>query len=197
MNDIIIIQKSDEVSWEDLAELQHRAHEANISAGVHMSIANCTAEELRKEVKDGITLLARDANDHLIGMISVRFRIVKRWWHHGEGAYLCCLAVAPGYQNSGVYKALNGKVEEIIVERGSEVAYLNTHIGNKVARHAYEKNGYQNVRFSPGGGPGYYSVEMAKWFGEHRKSKVVCKLMYLASEVIVRILFKPGKVRRF
>ena len=197
MTNIIVTEKPHEISWEDLAELQHQAHVGNIAKGVRMLIASCTAETLQRDLEDGITFVAQNDKSQLIGMISVCFRKVRRWWHHGDGAYLCCLAVSPDYQNCGVYKALNNRVEDIIREKGIEVAYLNTHIGNKIARQAYEKKGYRNVRFSPGGGPGYYSVEMAKWFGGREKSAILCKIMYLASEIVVRVLFKPGKVRRF
>lgn len=197
MSDIVVREKPDEISWEELADLQHRAHERNIANGVQMKIASCTAEGLRKEVSDGITLVAQDVSGQLVGMASICTRTVNRWWHHGKGAYLCCMAVAPKYQNRGVYKALSKRAVDIIIEQGTNVAFLNTHMDNKIARLAYEKNGFRLVRFSPGGGPGYYSVEYAKWYDGRGKNKYLCKLMFLTSELLVRVLFKPGRVRRF
>ena len=197
MSKVVVREKPDDIRWEELADLQHRAHERNIANGVQMKIASCTAEELRKETSDGITLVAQDVSGRLVGMISICNRTVNRWWHHGNGAYLCCLAVAPDCQNRGVYKALNKRVVDIINEQGISVAFLNTHIHNKIARQAYEKEGFRLVRFSPGGGPSYYSVEYAKWYDGRGKNKYLCKLMFLASELLVRILFKPGRVRRF
>ena len=197
MSDIVVKEKPAKISWEELANLQHRAHERNISNGVKMKIASCTAAELRNDVSDGITLVAQDDSGRVIGMVSICTRIVNRWWHHGSGAYLCCLAIAPEYQNRGVYKALSKTTDEIVTKQGISVAYLNTHIDNKIARQAYEKEGFRLVRFSPGGGPGYYSVEYAKWYDGRGKNKYLCKLMFLASELLVRILFKPGRVRRF
>ena len=197
MRDIVVREKPDEISWEELANLQHRAHERNIANGVKMKIASCTAAELCNDVSDGITLVAQDVSGRLVGMASICTRTVNRWWHHGKGAYLCCMAVAPEYQNRGVYKALNKRMGEMITNQGISVAFLNTHVNNKIARHAYEKEGFRLVRFSPGGGPGYYSVEYAKWYDGRSKNKYLCKLMFLASELLVRILFKPGRVRRF
>lgn len=197
MSEIVVREKPDEISWEELADLQHKAHERNIANGVRMKIASCTAEELRNEVSDGITLVAQDVSGRLIGMCAVCYRKVNRWWHHGNGAYLCCIAVAPDYQDHGVFNALSKRTDEIIAERGIKVAFLNTHIDNKIGRQAYEKKGFCLVRFSPGGGPGYYSVEYAKWYDGYGINKYLCKLMFLASELIVRILFKPGKERRF
>lgn len=197
MNDIVVREKPDEISWEELAELQHRAHERNIANGVQMKIASCTPEDLHNEVSDGMTLVAQDISGQLMGMASICIRTVNRWWHHGNAAYLCCMAVAPEYQHRGVLNALSKRMDEIITEQGISVAFLNTHIDNKIARQAYEKNGFRLVRFSPGGGPGYYSVEYAKWYDGRGKNKYLCKLMFLASELIVRILFKPGRVRRF
>ena len=197
MSEIVVREKPDEIGWEQLADLQRKAHERNIANGVKMKIASCTAEELRNEVSDGVTLVAQDVSGRLMGMVSICTRTVNRWWHHGNGAYLSCIAVAPDYQKRGVFNALNKRTDEIITEQGISVAFLNTHIDNKIARQAYEKYGFQLVRFSPGGGPGYYSVEYAKWYDGRGKNKYLCKLMFLVSELIVWILFKPGRVRRF
>ena len=197
MSEIIVRERPDDISWEELADLQHKVHERNIEAGVRMKIAYCTAEELRNDVSGGITLVAQDTSGLLIGMRSICFREVSRWWHHGSAAYLCGMAVVPEYQHCGVYKALGKRTDEIITKNGIKVAYLNTHVDNKRARDVFEKNGFRLVRFSPGGGPGYYSVEYAKWHGCRGKNRYLCKLMFLASELIVRIIFKPGRVRRF
>ena len=197
MNDIVVREKPDEISWEELANLQHRAHERNIANGVQMKIASCTAEELHNEVSDGITLVAQDVSGRLMGMASICPLTVNRWCHHGNAAYLCCMAVAPDCQHRGVFNSLSKRMDEMITEQGISVAFLNTHIDNRIARQAYEKNGFRLVRFSPGGGPGYYSVEYAKWYDGRGKNKYLCKLMFLASELLVRILFKPGRVRRF
>ena len=43
----------------------------------------------------------------------------------------------------------------------------------------------------------YYSVEMAKWLDGKGISRPLCYLIYNAIEIAVRILYKPGKIRRF
>ena len=194
---MIVKIKPDHISWEDLARCQWQSHESNRSTGVNMQCADFTAEELRAAVKEGVTLVALDENDTLAGMLSVVFKDVNRWWHKGTGAYICYVAVTPDYKGKGVYRALSNKAEEIIQSKGAIVEYLNTHIKNEAALKAYEKDGYQKVRFSPGSGSDYYSVEMAKWLGVKGKSQTLCNLMYIATEIAVKIIYKPGKRRRF
>lgn len=197
MSEIKVIQRPDNISWEELAECQRQAHESNKVGGVLMMCADFSAEELRNAVKDGVTFVALDENDVLAGMLSVQYKEVHRWWHKGKGAYICYVSVSPRYKGQGVYRKLSQKAEERIVADGVNVEYLNTHIGNKSAQRAYEKDGYRKVRFSPGSGSDYYSVEMAKWINGRAKNKKICYLMYCLTELVVRLLYKPGKIRRF
>lgn len=197
MSNIIVERKPEDITWDVLALCQQQAHESNRANGVNMQCAEFSATDLQDAVKDGITLVAVDNKNALAGMLSVKFNEVKRWWYRGKAAYICYVAVAPEFKGKGVYKALSRKAEEIIISEGIYVEYLKTHILNDVAQRAYEKDGYLKVRFSPGSGSHYYSVEMAKWLDVRRKNKLMCNLMYCLTEIVVRILYKPGKIRRF
>ena len=197
VNTIHIIRKPDSITWEELAECQQQAHESNKLHGINMQCADYTGDDLKKAIKNGFTLVAQDEAGNLAGMLSVEYKNVKRWWHKGLGAYICYVAVAPEFKGKGVYRALSKKANEIIVSKGINVEYLNTHVKNEAAQRAYMKDGYQKVRFSPGGGTDYYSVEMAKWLDGKGISRPLCYLIYNAIEIAVRILYKPGKIRRF
>lgn len=197
MSEIRVIQKPDTINWEELAECQQQAHENNKEDGVHMVCADFSAEVLRDAVKDGVTFVALDETSTLAGMLSVEYKEVHRWWHKGKGAYICYVAVSPRYKGQGVYRKLSKAAEDKIVADGVIVEYLNTHIRNRPAQRAYEKDGYRKVRFSPGSGSDYYSVEMAKWINGQSKNTIVCALIYRLSELVVRLLYKPGKIRRF
>lgn len=197
MNGVIVKVKPESISWEELVRCQQRAHESNKAIGVRMQCADFSADELAKEVEKGITLVALDEADNLAGTLSIDFRKVCRWWHKGEAAYICYVAVSPEYKGKGVYRALSSKADELVATRNVAVEYLNTHIGNSLAQAVYMKDGYHKVRFSPGSGSDYYSVEMAKWLDGKGINKFLCKVMFFTSEILVRIFFKPGKIRRF
>lgn len=198
MNEIIVQLKPDFIGWEDLAKCQQRAHESNKAMGVNMQCAEFTASRLEAEVMNGTTLVALDTNKHLMGMLSIVYKEVNRWWHKGTAAYICYVAVTPEFKGKGVYKALANKADKIVASKGLAVEYLHTHAGNISARKAYTNDGYKNVRFSPGNGMDYYSVEMAKWLGTGKgKNNLICWMMFSASEFIVKLFYKPGKIRRF
>lgn len=197
MSDFVIRYKPDDISWEDLAECQRLAHESNKASGVNMQCANYTAAQLFEEVKDGFTLVAQDPSSRLMGMLSVVFNKVNRWWHKGTAAYICFVAVSPEFKGRGVYGALSKKASEIIMSKGVQVEYLNTHYGNESALRVYSKDGYKCVRFSPGSGTDYYSIEMAKWINGHGKSDLLCKMVFSFTRIAVKVLYKPGKIRRF
>ncbi len=192
-----IIEKPESISWEKLATLQRRAHEHNHEVGIDMQCANYTCTQLENAVKGGKVYVAIDSTGQPKGMLSVVVRQVARWWHKGKAGYVCYVAVAPECQGNGLYMKLSAKAYKEMADDDIHVAYLNTHIANQAAQKAYTKDGYHKVRFSPGSGTDYYSVEMAKWLDGKSKSGMTCRLMYLLTEITVRILYKPGKIRRF
>lgn len=192
-----IILKPESISWNELAECQKKAHQSNKNNGIHMLCADYTGEELYREVKEGFTFVALSDQSMLMGMLSVVFRDVNRWWHKGTAAYVCFIAVAPEFKGRGVYRALSHEAEKEIASRRVDVEYLHTHASNVIARRIYEKDGYYYVRFSPGSGTNYYSVEMAKWLNGAGKNKWLCKFVFAATAIASVILYKPGKIRRF
>ena len=197
MNKIIVTTKPENISWEDLASCQQRAHESNRAMGVEMQCSTFSAYQLREAVKDGVTLVATNEEGMLMGMLSIVYRQVNRWWHRGKAAYICYVAVAPEYKGLGVYRSLSKAAEDEIKRNRVGLEYLNTHARNRPARRAYEKDGYQCVRFSPRSGTDYYSVEMVKWLDGNGRSQWMCRLAFGLTKIAVKMLYKPGKKRRF
>ena len=191
-----VIEKPEGISWEKLAELQVRAHENNHELGIDMHCSHLTGIELRESVKEGKTYVAIDSVGEPKGMLSIEVRQVGRWWHKGKAGYVCYVAVAPECQGSGLYRKLSAVAYKEMTDANIQVVYLDTHIANQSAQKAYIKDGFQKVRFSPGGHD-YYAVEMAKWLDGSGKNRFVCSLMFLLTEMAAKILYKPGKIRRF
>lgn len=191
-----ILRKPDCISWDDLAKCQQRAHESNKEMGVSMQCADYTADDLKNALNNAITLIALDKSDALAGMLSINFVEVKRWWHKGIAAYICYVAVDPMFKGRGIYRLLSKEAEEIIRSKNVNVVYLNTHVNNILAKRTYERDGFKAVRFSPGSGTDYYSIEMAKWLNGG-EDMIKCKLMFLFTKLIIKLLYKPGKIRRF
>lgn len=198
MKEIIVQHKPDSISWEQLATCHQHAHESNKSEGIRMLCADYSAEELKKEVEKGICLVAIDENKNLLGTLSIVFRTYKSFYYTGDAAYICYVAVSPDYKGKGVYKALSQKANQEISDRGVDMLYLHTHIKNKVAREAYQRDGYKLVRLiATGGGANYYSVEMAKWIKGASPRKIFLKIIYILSCIYIRFRYKPGHVKRF
>lgn len=192
-----VIEKPDTITWEDLAKCQQQAHISNIASGIQMKCASYSAEELKEKASNGTTLVALDNSGNLSGMLTIDVGSINRWWHKGEAAEICYVAVAPEFQGQGVYKLLGCYAIDFLKKRGVNVAYLTTHVDNKHAQRAYQKDGYRKVMLTPGSGLSYYSVVMAKWLNGKDINALLCKLMYWASVFVVTILYKPGKQRRF
>ena len=192
-----IIEKPNNVSWEDLAKLQRCAHQENYANGIKMQCASFTGEELKEAVKGGNTLVALNSSGEVKAMLSIVPQKVNRWWHQGIAGYICYIAVAVECQGRGLYKNLSKVAYDEACKKGINVVYLNTHVDNVSAQNAYLKDGYKLVRFSPGSGTDYYSVEMAKWLDGKGKNKWVCQMIFSLSKLFVKAIFKPGKIKRF
>lgn len=162
-----------------------------------MQCASYSAEQLKDALKNCTTFVALNNSEKLMGMLSVEFREINRWWHKGMAAYICFVAVAPEYKRQGVYRALSLAAIKEIREQHISVEYLHTHIHNYHARKIYERDGYRLVHFMPGEGTNYYSVEMAKWIAGRGWNPIVCHIMYTVTSIVGRLIYKPGKIRRF
>lgn len=197
MECVIIKQKPDEISWDELAECQQKAHVSNKAMGVNMACADYSGEQLRTSAEKGTTLVALNDVGHVVGMLSFIYKNNKWWWYEGIAAYVCFVAVSPEYKGKGVYRSLREYAEKMMLTQGVAVEYLQTHANNSIAIGTYLRDGYRKVRFSPGSGKDYYSIEMAKWLIGRGKSRLLCAIMFNASRIVVKLLYKPGKINRF
>lgn len=199
MTEFSIVNKPSHITWDQVAACQQRAH-TSISHNVNMKCATMSGEELQAAVGNGVCYVALTENNEVIGTLSYKICTVNRWWHKGTAAYICFVAVDPVYQGCGIYSALAAKVEEALHSMAIGVLYLHTHEHNKRAQRAYEKDGYRKVQFTPNSGSDvdYYSIEMAKWIAG-RKSYInwIRPAVFFVSKVVVKLLYKPGKIRRF
>jgi len=81
-----------------------------------------------------------EESDLLQGLIAMVGFTCK--WQHEDDAYINFLATHPSYRKHGLAEVLNGRLEEMLVEKGVNRVYLCTWSGNLAAMRFYEKLGY-------------------------------------------------------
>ncbi|MBR5686545.1 MAG: GNAT family N-acetyltransferase [Prevotella sp.] len=162
MSEIKIVEKPDEVSWDEIHEVIWNAHAKNRENGVFMGNPSLPGEEIRKKVEGkGIMVVALD--DHqLIGTAAIIKKRMKLWCGAEEYAYFCFDAVLPTHQGMGIYKKMNQLREETAKSYGMNKVALDTNKDNLREIEVVKKNGFKPVALRKYGD--HYNIVFVKWF---------------------------------
>ena len=181
---IIIQEKPDWVSWDDIKQCLHEAHALNREKGINMARYQRPSEEIKKFVGDkGTVLVALDGNK-VVGTATVMERCKKAWYVHGRYAYLGLAGVVPAYNGIGIYRDLTLKREEIAKRMGTRCLVFDTHYHNTYIQKMARKNGYRYVAYTHPNN--HYNVVMAKWLDGCPYSSCYCMLRFYWSVLKVK-----------
>ncbi|MBQ4361826.1 MAG: GNAT family N-acetyltransferase [Lachnospiraceae bacterium] len=200
---ITVIEKPEEITFEQIREVLWDANERNRRDGFYLSTASMPGEKLKERLgPDGkcfVALAHKDGADEplLVGTISIRYLDRRRWYAKGRVADYMLAAVISSYQGKHINSMLAEKVFETAREAGCKVVELDTAVTNKHAIAVYKHQGFKLVSFKANPGGDHYSVIMAKWLGKCPFSDAYCKLRYLAGKTLVKLRYTPDKKKRF
>lgn len=174
--DIIVTEKPDWVSWEEIKECLSEAHAENRRNGINMSYPSQPAGMIRDRVgEDGKMFVALDGRK-VIGTASVRVKNVNNWFHSGRTAYFGFAAVHPEYQGKGVYKMLSDARYEYLTTTDLRTILMDTHLNNKHIQQILAAQGFKYVDLKRT--PDHFSVRMFKWLDGCPYSELKCRMMY-------------------
>jgi GNAT superfamily N-acetyltransferase len=152
---------------EVLTGMLHRAYAVLGAAGMNYTAVDQTAEVTRARLNSGLSLVAVDAAEKIVGTITYHPPGKKGgtpWLARADVAHFAQFAVEPEYQGSGVGALLLGHVEEQAkADGGAEIA-LDT------AEPAHALIGWYTKR-------GYRFIEHAQWQGKHYRSLILSKTL--------------------
>lgn len=201
MSQIQIIEKPDWVTWEDIRECIHKAHEENMSNGVTMGSLKLSADELEARMnKDALNTAMYVILDgeKLVGTGGIGIYRKKRWCYDGKVGHLHYGALLPEYRGQRLYPLLVQKRYDFAIENGCDVIEFNTAEKNTRLQEIYRKEeGVMLVDFEAPASGNLYYVFFAKWLRGCPYSKFHIKLHYLLKKAKVKLLYKPGHIRRF
>ena len=196
MDDIIIIEKPNHITWDNIHELLLQAHKRNIKKGIISLYAQLPGEEIEKRLgKDGRCWVAMD-KDKIIGTTAVSFFIGQNWWNRNKKvAHSCFTGILQQYQGIGLVEQLDAKLIEYVRSLGVEMIQGDTAEGNRAMRKLAELGGYKTVDyFAPKSH--HYSIHFVKWYGNCPFSDKYINRRYKVSRYLTRLQYKPGKEER-
>ena len=184
MNNIIIKEKEDNISWEEIRSCLIAAHAENFSNGIVMKNPSLPASEIEKKIKNenGKMYVAMDG-DKVIGTAAYSIRRNKVWFCQSEYINLCFVAILPNYGGRGIYKALHMYIEKERERLNLPLLVFDTHENNKRMIKINERNGFRKVDYKRCGD--HCNVMMAKWVGRCPYSSIYIYYKYWTSYVSV------------
>lgn len=180
-SEIIILEKPDWVSWDDIHELLWEAHTQNRKNGVIMKYPSLPGEEIKKRIEGKGLMLVAMKGKQLIGTSALIVKNMSLWCGKGEYAYFCFDSVAPEFQGKGVYKQLNQKRERMAKKLGMSRLLLDTNEGNGREINVVKKAGFKNVaikRYDE-----HFNVVFVKWLEKCPYSNFRCEFEFIKQKI--------------
>lgn len=199
MDEIIVMEKPEWVTWDDVATCLHVGQATNINDGFDQTFGHITSSELECAVSRGHCWVAINADKKVVGTLSLIIGTINYWWYKGVAGLYCYETILPEYRHdTRVYFGLHGKIESFIKQEGLKLVWASTHEKNDKVQMINKKKKWKIVQYSPTGrGSNYYSVIMAKWMDGCPHSERRIKFMFKLSKYVVKFLYKPGKIFRW
>lgn len=196
MNEIRIMEKPEDISFEAIHELLYAAHAVNRERGIVMRTSLLSGEEIEKRIgADGKCWVAF-CGDKLVGTLSIRIVNRHAWYAKGKIPDYILAGVLPDYSGRHINTMLAEAAFAYAAKRGYRVMELDTAENNTRAVSIYRHQGFIPVGYSAPKGLDHYSVIMVKWLDKRPCPEGVCALLFRAKRAYTRARFKVGGEKR-
>lgn len=197
MEDIRIIPKPDNISYDDIHELLLEAHKKNYKNGIVLQYTQMTGNQIKEKLgKEGQCWVAMDG-DKLVGTTSVTFFQGENWWNKGKKvAHGCFTGILNQYQGLGIMEELNQKKYDYIIEHGVDMTEGDTAETNKTVLKVFGKQGFKIVAYFAPKGSDHYSVRLVKWLNGCPYTDEYINKRCKWSERLTKWQYKPRKKER-
>lgn len=186
MREVIIVEKPESISFQQIHDLIYSAHENNRANGIVVSTTKLDAKGIQNYLgKSGKCYVAL-IDGKLVGTTSYRILSVNAWYYKGPVLDKILVAVDPEYQGQKISTILHKKLEDQATFLGIKVMTLDTQEENKAMRANSESLGFKYVDYYRSKrNTKHYCVHMVKWLDNqpfmnwYLNSRFKLKRMYI------------------
>lgn len=197
MPDIKVMVKPEHISFDQIHEVLEQAHSVNQKNGFVMATSALSGDAIRDRIgKDGMCWVALDG-ERLVGTLSARMVKRDNWYAKGMIPDYMLAGVIPDYQGKHINSMLAQQLFDYAREKQYSIVELDTAENNTHAIEVYKHQGFVLVDYLAKKDVDHYSVVMAKWIGDCPHSAGYCNMRYNIRRALIRLRYKPGKVKRF
>ncbi len=159
---IVISERPDSVSWEDIRQALVEAHKKNLERGLIVRSTTLSAEQLREQVADGKCFVALDGGK-VVGIAAVRIKSCNQWFCQEEVAHFLLDSVLTDYQGLGIYSLLQEKRYAYVNENGICIITTNTAANNERMVKMLPKQGFHRAVMFRITSSEHYSITWVQW----------------------------------
>lgn len=184
-SEIKIIEKPNNVSWNEISSLLWQSHSSNRQKGMNMKHASLSGNEIKAQLEPDGKMFVALLNNKLAGVAAYKPKKVSFWFGEGLFAYCCFAAVLPQYTGKGIYGQLVRKREESARSQGIGKMMFNTHPRNSRVIQIAQQYGYKKVDYRAGKENPW--VFMVKWLDGTPYSEFRINIMYVKKMLPLKI----------
>ena len=189
MNEILVVEKPETVSWKEISAVLRQAHARNDQQGIVSRYPHLPPDQLQQQVEGhgGKLFVALDAG-RVVGTGAV-IRVEKELWcHHGSYAYCFLDAVLPDYAGKGIFRRIEACQQQQARAWGEKYLLLDTDERNRNMLRICWRMGYRPIEYRMR--DDHNSVVFVKSLGPKMPSRLYCLQLFL------RIRWKRRKKAR-
>ena len=197
MDGIVIMEKPSWITYDDIHELLYVSHASNREkAGFHVLTSDMNGEQLEKRIgTDGKTFVALDGK-RLVGTASYRLIDRRFWCIKARFAERTLIAVHPDYRGRHLSSLLLEPILNDVKAKGYKYLLTETAEANTIVRKMCTKEGGRHIDFKAPHSD-HYNVEIVQWLDGCPYPKWYTDLGFYYRMLKVKLLYKPGKIKRF
>lgn len=176
--EIVVVEKPDDVSWDDIQKCVCEAHAINHSKGIIMGNSKLSGEEIKQYIGNKGKMFVALVDGRIVGTGAVIRKRASLWCgkKDEEYAYFCFAAVLPQYCGLGIYKKIVLVRESLALSWGLDKILGDTHERNHNMLVGVRKNGSRFVDYKVC--KDHFNVVFVKWLGGCPYSRLRCFLMF-------------------
>lgn len=174
LDDIVIKEKPEWVSWDEIKLCLVNAHSVNRAKGINMSHYQWSANQIQESIGVNGVMLVAMAGEKVVGTLALIEKYGHSWYAPDRYAFLGFAGVLPEYSGRGIYSGMANLIEKIAADRKIPILVFDTHEKNKRMRKISTTNGYRLVHYFRVKNRDHYNVIMAKWIDGSSYSQFYC-----------------------
>lgn len=199
-NEVRIIPKPDNISWEEITIVLHAAYAEKAEKGMDYLATRQDAETTKKRVGDGICFLAY-IGEIMVGTATLLLRDVKKknikWHNKNRYGIIVQLGVHPDYKRLGIGRKLVDKIVDTSKENEVDELIADTSSKAKELLSWWKRQGFEYIGLLSHSSTNYYSIEFRKPLNGINFNPIYIKLKFYGSAIKCFLLLNQnGKIRK-